>query len=152
MFQLSKKADYGLLALGYMARRPETAWVKVDEIAAHHAIPGEQLCKVMQDLARAGLVEAQLGRNGGYRPTRDIHTMSAFEVVRAIDGDLALVQCLSDPMADCEQYSECTIRGAAQRLQEKVAQFMGQFTVAEMTGLAAVEAGAPGESDKGRWN
>lgn len=147
MFRLSKKADYGLLALGYMARRPETEWVKVDEIAAHHAIPIEQLCKVMQDLARSGLVEAQIGRNGGYRPTRDIYKMSVFEVVRAVDGDVALVQCLSDPTVDCEQYDECTIREAAQRLQDRVAQFMSQFTVAEITGLAAPEVLTSHEQD-----
>jgi Rrf2 family protein len=141
MFRLSKKADYGLLALGYLARRPEASWVKVDEIASYHMIPCEQLCKIMQDLARAGLVEAQLGRKGGYRQTRNVQTMSVFEVVRAVDGETALVQCLSDGAAECEQYDECTIRDPAQRLQAKVVQFMGQLTVAEMTGLAPAGVG-----------
>ena len=65
MFQLSKKADYGLIALKHLAQHSEES-VSARQIADHYHIPAELLAKVLQKLVRKGLLVSQQGINGGY--------------------------------------------------------------------------------------
>jgi Rrf2 family protein len=66
----------------------------VREIAAAMGIPVRFLPQVMGDLARAGLVEAQTGRTGGYRLRREPSSISVLEVVEAIEGDSRRATCV----------------------------------------------------------
>ncbi len=76
MFRLSKKSDYGLIALKHLAQHHDES-VSAREIAAQYHIPAELLAKVLQKLARKGLLVSQQGINGGYvlarAPIRDIY-------------------------------------------------------------------------------
>jgi len=93
MLKLTRKADYGLIALRHLARNREGASAK--EIAAVYGIPTPLLAKVLQKLARNGLLTAAYGTNGGYRLARDPRTINALEVVRAIDGPIVLTSCFT---------------------------------------------------------
>ena len=70
MFRLSKKSDYGLIAFKHLAQHPDES-VSAREIAAQYQIPAELLAKVLQRLARKGLLVSQQGINGGYVLARD---------------------------------------------------------------------------------
>ena len=75
MFRLSKKSDYGLIALKHLAQHNEES-ISAREIAAQYHIPAELLAKVLQRLVRKGLLVSQQGINGGYVLAKDPTTIS----------------------------------------------------------------------------
>src|SRR5262252_5324064 len=83
MFRLSKKSDYGLIALRHLAQHADES-VSAREIAAQYHIPAELLAKVLQRLARKGLLVSQQGINGGYVLAKDPSTISIVDVVKAL--------------------------------------------------------------------
>ncbi len=70
MLRLSKKADYALIAMKHLAIRPDAASASAREIAEQYDIPVELMAKVLQRLARRGLVTSHQGTRGGYRLAR----------------------------------------------------------------------------------
>ena len=73
MLKLSKKADYGLIAVQHLAQQPPATACSAKEIARAYGIPTELLAKILQKLAKNGLLVSQHGTNGGYvlaRPSR----------------------------------------------------------------------------------
>ena len=94
MLKLTKKADYGLIALRHLACQAKTASAK--EIADRYRIPLPLLSKVLQTLVRTGLLVSEQGATGGYRLARDAHEITALEVIRSIDGPIILTQCFTE--------------------------------------------------------
>jgi len=93
MLKLTKKADYGLMALKYLAEHPETPALSAKDVADAYGIPAQLLAKILQRLTKAGLLKSSAGMNGGYALARDPRQISAFEVIHAIDGPLFLTSC-----------------------------------------------------------
>jgi Rrf2 family protein len=131
VFRLSKKADYGLIALSYMAAPGQRAVVSAREVAEQHDIPLELLAKVLQRLARRGMLTSVQGINGGYRLARAPQTISVAEVVEAIDGPLTLTAC-SDTADTCNQFAKCSIRDPLHRIRERIAWALATCSVAEL--------------------
>jgi Rrf2 family protein len=93
MLKLTKKADYGLMALKYLAERPETVALSAKDIADAYGIPAQLLAKILQQLTRAGLLRSHAGMNGGYALSREAREISAYEVIHAIDGPFFITSC-----------------------------------------------------------
>ena len=105
MLKLTKKADYGLIALCHLTSRsqkaPATASAK--DIADTYRIPLPLLSKVLQALVRKGLLASEQGASGGYRLARDPHEITALEVIRIMDGPIILTHCFTEH----EGHTEC---------------------------------------------
>ncbi|MFQ5896195.1 MAG: RrF2 family transcriptional regulator, partial [Nitrospinota bacterium] len=82
MFSLSKKTDYGLMALGFLSHVGDRP-VNSREIAERYNIPAELLAKIMQTLAREGLVLSFSGPKGGYQLARRPEEITVADVIRA---------------------------------------------------------------------
>ena len=95
MLKLTKKADYGLIALRHLATR-KAGSASAKDIADAYRIPLPLLSKVLQKLVRAGLLMSEQGTNGGYRLSRAPQEITALEVIRAIDGPIILTQCFTE--------------------------------------------------------
>jgi Rrf2 family protein len=133
MFTFTKKADYALLALSYLAQEGEGRLVGPREIAAHFSVPGELLAKVMQLLARRKLVFAVPGPSGGYRLEARPEQISVADVVEAVDGPLAIAQCWDEAgPSGCAQSGNCHLRGPLKRIQEQMAALLRQTTLADV--------------------
>jgi len=135
MLRLSKKTDYGLLALQYLATEAPSGVASARAIAERYDIPVELLAKVLQHLARRGFVAAQKGAHGGYHLTRPASAISLAEIVQAIDGPLAITACGRDD-EPCEQFGTCTVRDPLSRVKDRILSVLQTVTLAEM---------APGE-------
>jgi len=85
MFRLSKKTDYALLALQYLASPAEPGDVSARAIAERFEIPAELLAKILQRLAHDGLIAAHRGAHGGYRLARSPDAISIADVAQAVD-------------------------------------------------------------------
>lgn len=131
MLRLSKKTDYGLLALQYLASEAPSGVASVRTIAERYDIPVELLAKVLQQLARLGFVAAHKGAHGGYHLVRPATTISLAEVVQAFDGPLAITAC-GRKDEQCEQFGTCTVRDPLSRVKDRILSVLQTMTLAEM--------------------
>jgi Rrf2 family protein len=131
MLKLTKKADYGLMAMKHLAERAPDGACSAKDVADAYGIPQEALAKILQRLVKAGLLHSQHGMNGGYTLARDPGKISAFEVIRAIDGPLFITSC-NTVRGECDQTDRCTIREPLRRVNESIEQVLRRISISEM--------------------
>jgi Rrf2 family protein len=131
MLKLTKKADYGLMAMKHLAEHAPHSACSAKDVAEAYGIPQEALAKILQRLVKAGLLHSQHGMNGGYTLARDPATISAFEVIRAIDGPLFITSCIT-VRGECDQTDRCTIREPLRRVNESIEQVLRRISILEM--------------------
>jgi Rrf2 family protein len=132
MLKLTKKADYGLMAMKHLAEHAHQGACSAKDVAESYGIPPEALAKILQRLAKAGLLHSQHGMNGGYVLARDGHEISAYEVIRAIDGPLFITACIT-VRGECDQTERCTIREPLRKVNQSIEEVLKRIKIAEMT-------------------
>ncbi len=130
MLRFTKQADYGLMAIHYIAFHQNEGSVNTRRIAEEYGIPPELLAKILQRLARRGLVQAQNGPKGGYVLTRDPAEISIGEVVSAIEGPINIVSCYKT--MDCPQLARCSVRRPARKIQASIEELLNKMSLVEM--------------------
>jgi Rrf2 family protein len=123
---LSQKAKYALRALLVLAEHyPSERPMAVAEIARAERMSRKFLEAILVELRDADILESRLGRGGGYRLARRPVDVNFGEVIRAIDGPLALLQCASRTQfkacADCRDVATCRIRWAMLKARDAIA-------------------------------
>ena len=131
MLRLSKKADYALIAMKHLAIRPDAASASAREIAEQYDIPVELMAKVLQRLARRGLVTSHQGTRGGYRLARAASIISVADIIQAIDGPLTGTAC-STEAENCEQYAKCSVRDPLWRIRERILSALATCSLQEV--------------------
>ena len=131
MLKLTKKADYGLMAMKHLAERAPQGSCSAKDVADAYGIPQEALAKILQRLAKAGLLKSQHGINGGYTLARDASQISAFEVIQAIDGPLFITSCVT-VRGECGQTDRCTIREPFRKVNESIEQVLKRIKISQM--------------------
>src|SRR5579871_6104589 len=138
MLKLTKKADYGLIALKHLAvNGPESSSAK--EIADTYGIPVALLSKILQKLAKQGFLTSEHGTNGGYKLARDAHEITALEVIRAIDGPIFLTACFTEHGYCCHT-DKCIVRDPLQKVHEGILRLLECITIADMSADAEKSA------------
>ncbi len=142
MLKLSKKADYGLIALKHLATNQNQGALSAGNIAEVHGISAALMAKVLQRLARSGLVVARHGSGGGYTLARDPSSITALEAISAIDGPLFITSCVTRH-GECEHTLTCTVRSPLQRVNDSIVRVLSAVTISQMTeqrnGSAVIE-------------
>jgi Rrf2 family protein len=143
MLRLTKKADYGLMALKYLAEQPgagaQIAQSAKDIAQAYH-IPPPLLAKILQTLTRAGLLVSHAGTNGGYALARSASQISAFEVIRAIDGPLFITSCITIHGA-CDLAGHCTIKEPLRKVNDSIKDLLSGIYISDLAEVADVPQG-----------
>jgi Rrf2 family protein len=137
VLKLTKKADYGLIALRHLASTPD-ATASTKDIADAYHLPVPLLAKVLQQLTRAGILQSVAGTNGGYKLARAASRISALEVVRAIDGPVILTHCFTEH-GKCDQSETCTVREPLRRVHEAILELLHTFTITDLAESPAVK-------------
>ena len=140
MLRLTKKADYGLMALKYLAEQsaassrlaqPTLTAKSAKDIADAYHIPSPLLAKILQTLARAGLLVSHAGTNGGYALARPASEITAFEVIRAIDGPLFITSCITIH-GTCDLDSHCTIKEPLRKVNDSIKDLLSGIHIADL--------------------
>jgi Rrf2 family protein len=129
MLKLTKKADYALMAMRHLAEQDTSCCAK--DISAAYGIPQEAMAKILQRLAKAGLLHSQQGINGGYTLARPASRINAFEVIQAIDGPLFITSCIT-VRGECDQSDRCTIREPLRKVNLSIEEVLRRITISEM--------------------
>src|SRR5271155_3322388 len=133
MLKLTKKADYALMAMKHLADHAHegTRSASAKDVADAFAIPPEALAKILQRLAKAGLLHSQHGIKGGYTLARAAHTISAFEVIQAIDGPLFITSCVT-VRGECDQTDRCNIREPLRKVNDSIEGVLKRIKISHM--------------------
>src|SRR5712671_6498204 len=144
---LSQKARYALKALYVLIGRPPGETVMIAEIAAEARVPRKFLEQILLDLKRRGIVHSQRGKHGGYSLGRAPGQISFAEVIRTIDGPLALSPCVSVTAYrrcdDCIDEATCATRKVLLAVRDATANILENRTLAEALGPVASPAKRP---------
>ena len=135
---VSEAASMALHALVLMAQHPDRS-VSVREIARRLPVSGAHLAKVLQRLARLGLLDSQRGPRGGFRLARPPHEMTLLEIYEAVDGPLRPGGCMFEHPA-CPA-GECLFGGV---LEHATAQVRSRLASTRLSDLPPVKEGANG--------
>src|SRR5713226_6999673 len=130
MFKLSRKSDYALIAIKHLATHRGSR--SAAEIAELYDISTPLMAKVLQKLAKQGLLAARHGSAGGYQLARDPDRITALDVISAIDGPLLITSCVTNH-GECGQTAHCTIREPLRRVNESILQVLGAVTISQMS-------------------
>ena len=139
MLRLTKKADYGLMALKFLAEHPNDASLSARDIAEAYHIPPQLLAKILQRLAKVGILRSHAGMSGGYSLLKNPREISAFEVIRAIDGPLFITSCGTSDTG-CDLTNSCTIREPLARVNDSISELLRNISISD---LAEPAEGAP---------
>ena len=131
MLRFTKRADYGLIAIHYIARHEDAGAVSVRRIAEEFAIPPELLAKILQRLAKERLIVSQNGPRGGYVLARRPIEITVGQVVTALEGPITIVECLEED-SDCPQMARCNLRRPVQKIQASISYLLDSMTLAEL--------------------
>ena len=141
MLQLSKKVEYGLIALRHMAMRPLGQLFTAKELAQEYEIPYELLAKVLQKLARSGIVHSMQGVKGGYALAKPPADVCLKDLVEILEGPLNLVDCLGDPKR-CERSPVCVTREIWNDVSQAICKIFSSITLEDMVRRKKEKAGA----------
>jgi FeS assembly SUF system regulator len=133
MLRISKLTDYGIVLLAALAERPLGATANARELAEATRIPFPMVGKVLKALAQAQLLVSHRGAKGGYGLARPAESITVAEIIEALEGPIALVECNAGP-GHCEQEASCHVRDPWQRIHSTI---RGTLSHVTLRGLVA---------------
>lgn len=142
---LSQRSRYALRALVHLAGRPDASRAAVADIAEAAAAPRKFLEAILLDLKRQHILVSTRGRMGGYALARPPAEISFADIIRALDGPLALAPCASRtayrPCETCPSVADCAVHPALVLARDAVAAVLERYTldIAAEAGPAALE-------------
>ncbi len=144
MLRLTKKADYGLMAVKHLAEQAHLHALSqshaqcAKDIGEPYHIPVPLLAKILQQLTRAGILVSHSGIHGGYSLARSANEITAFEVIRAIEGPLFITSCVTVHGA-CDLTDCCTIKEPLQKLNDTIRDLLTGMRISDLCESAAAK-------------
>lgn len=149
MLHLTRKTDYALVALTYLAQhRAETgvdagdldakgasAEVSARKIADQFGMPLPLLMNILKELAQAKIIGSTRGLHGGYHLALDPDTVTLLEVIEAMEGPIKFTECAEGlPILGqgCAIQDCCNIRGPIRRLNQRIKGFLAEVTLTDL--------------------
>ena len=131
MIRMTKQADYGIVLLTHLAQEPVRLF-NANELAGDTQLPAPTVSKILKLLARAGLLSSHRGAKGGYTLARGPEHITMAQIISALEGPIAITECIDDTPGECLQEPFCAVRGNWQRINEAIRGALEQITLAEM--------------------
>lgn len=131
MMQVSRKVDYALRAVSYLASQADGRPLPVSEIAERRRIPKKFLEKIIKDLIRADLVLSHRGAHGGYTLSRPAASISFRQVIEAVEGPILLNVCVTE-QTDCSILASCSMQKVWLEGQRRLLEYFEGTTLADL--------------------
>ncbi|MCC6148809.1 MAG: RrF2 family transcriptional regulator [Planctomycetes bacterium] len=138
----SRKSDYGLRALIFLAERRESGPVTLAEIAQRLMIPKAFLSKILQQLAKRGIVKSLKGPSGGFALAGEPKSLNVRDVIVEIDGPMRVFECFANEK-ECALFDDCLILDVFNRVEEQIGKVLASYTLADFHFPPGVTAHAP---------
>lgn len=131
MLRLTKKSDYALMALKHLAEHPGNPTQSAKDMADAYHIPPPLLAKILQTMARSGLVISHAGLHGGYSLARPASEITALEVIRSIEGPLFILSCTTSH-GNCDLLSSCIVKEPLRKLNDTIRDLLNDMHISDL--------------------
>lgn len=127
----SRSAEYAIRALVYLAQVPDGRFAMVKQIAEQEEIPTHFLAKILQQLARKGLLRSSKGPTGGFTIRQSPADISLLNIVEALDGLSEYEKCASG-LAECNDQMACGMHDSWTALRSRIIDYLEHTTIADV--------------------
>ena len=132
MFRLNRLTDYAVVVMSQMAHRNEKVRTAL-QISQESGLPLPTVAKLLNALARDGLITSQRGASGGYALSRPAGEISVAAIIQALEGPIALTACVSGSDDHCEVASVCPMHGNWNKVNGAIREALDAVTLADMS-------------------
>ncbi len=147
--RISTRGRYALRAMVDLALHADDAPILRRDIAARQQVSADYVAQLFRQLGAANIVKGIKGPGGGYALAREAASISVGDIVRAVEGPIAVVDCVSsDDDLDCSQSSECVARAVWQRVNRVIEDALDKISLADLRDEAQLQTCAPSTQNK----
>lgn len=133
MLQLSKKVEYGLIALRHMAKSRPGHICTAKEIANEYELPYDLLAKILQKLAKNHIITSTQGVKGGYALAQRPEEIQVSRVIKIIEDEKPMIaECYAEGAESCSIFDACTIRKPLGKVQQNLNTLLDNMTIQEI--------------------
>ncbi|HEX2951670.1 MAG TPA: Rrf2 family transcriptional regulator [Armatimonadota bacterium] len=132
--QLTRAGEYAVRSLVYLATQDEDARVMASQVASAENIPVNFVRKILESLAKTGLVKSYRGAGGGFTLGRDAAGITLRQIVEAIEGPFAVNECLTPN--GCDRMSVCSVSQIWMEVQHAVEDILDRYSLADIAHTA----------------
>ena len=140
---LSKKTKYGLKALTYIARASKDCPVQIGEISKSENIPQKFLESIMLTLKNSGFLGSKKGKHGGYYLRKLPHEIIMADVMRVLEGPIAMVPCVSlnfyEKCDDCPDEHTCSVHKLMIQVRDNTLSVLRENTLEDLSGIVKIK-------------
>jgi Rrf2 family protein len=131
--KISRKSDYALRAVLYIAKQSNDTRSSINAIAESEKVPRDFLAKILKELTRAEILKSYQGVHGGYQLARPPAQISVLDVIEAMDGPLGVNLCVrGDNGCDCEHRDRCAMYPFWRKRQNQIRSILKNETFAKL--------------------
>src|SRR3954447_5214907 len=127
----SRSAEYAIRAFVHLAQVQEGKYAMVKNIAEQEEIPAHFLAKILQQLARKGLLRSSKGPTGGFALKVDPSEIRLLEIVEALDGLSTYQQCAMG-LSECSDAMPCGMHERWAGLRSRIMEYLGQNSIGDL--------------------
>lgn len=127
--KVSTKGRYALRMLLDLAQNQQEGYIALKDIAARQSISKKYLEQIVMALNQAGLLISNRGFQGGYRLSREAGQISLYDILKATEDSMAVVNCLAGPENTCPRRFECDTLAVWEGLNEVMERYMRSVTL-----------------------
>ena len=135
---LSKKTKYGIKALTYLAKQDCKTPVRISTISESENISLKFLESILLTLRKNGFLGSKRGHGGGYYLLREPHDIKMTEIMRILEGPIAMVPCVSlnfyEPCSDCPDEDLCAVHNLMIKVRDNTLEIFRNTTLADLAG------------------
>ena len=131
---ISTRGRYALRVMLDLAEHKDEGFIPMKDVVARQEISKKYMEQIMPSLVKSGFVEGVHGKGGGYKLTREPSEYTAGEILRAAEGDLAPVACLSCDAQECPRKSKCKTLPMWEKYDALTNEFFDSYTIESLLG------------------
>jgi Rrf2 family protein len=128
---ISRKVDYGILSLSYLAGAQKEASAR--EISERFGISRAFVANILKQLCQVGLLEGQRGMHGGYKLALPADMITLERIIESLEGPFRLMSCVEgDEHEDCGLMNSCPVRSPLKTVHDRIVEALRRTTLAEL--------------------
>ncbi len=131
MMELTRKGEYAIRGILYLARQPKGKVCLVEEIARAADVPKTFLAKILRDFVKVGLATSSRGTGGGFTLSRSADRITLREVVESVEGPILPNRCLVGA-GTCERDGTCRVHPVWKKVRDQIVAVLDGVTIAEL--------------------
>lgn len=129
--RLTRQTNYAVRMLMYCAADPENL-SRIPDIAKSYSVSELFLFKILQPLAKAGIMETVRGRNGGVRLARPADQITLLDVVKTTEENFTMAECFENDASECPLVDSCGLNSALRRALNAFFEVLSEYTIDDL--------------------